>query len=191
MKYPSCLYAIFFVNRAMHRPCSLPPDLCELSGRTFGPILRNKLTPLFVEGLLKLMRKSVLRNKGQVKLSKLVDEKTKDAESLIKASFSFLYPDEPGPGRDFANELGRDFAKTLLLEVACAGRAEIADLQLRPLKKQCMKRLGENVEKIVTDLIIGDKKSEQKALVKLPIFLQEALSKVLTQGLHAVIEDVL
>ena len=166
------------------------------AGITFGPVLRATLEPLFVSGLLELVKQAV---DAQVDLTKKIPkaDPAKDSKmDIVRACFQEVV--SPKAGR----ELKREFIRTVLLDVLFLTKkadedkkkaeenkkTDIDPMSLmslyRGLQKECLQKIHAKAGKMLDNLA----KSEPINL--LPADLKEALCQALSKGLGNFIDTV-
>ena len=164
------------------------------AGITFGPVLRATLEPLFVSGLLELVKQAV---DAQVDLTKKIPkvDPAKDSKmDIVRACFQEVV--SPKAGR----ELKREFIRTVLLDVLFLTKKADEDKKkknkktdidpmsvmnlYRGLQKECLQKIHAKAGEMLDNLA----KSEPINL--LPADLKEALCQALSKGLGNFIDTV-
>ena len=157
------------------------------AGMTFGPVLRAMLQPLFVSGLLELVKKAV---EGGVDLTKEITKVKQDPkEDLVRVCFKEVVSPKA------AGEMKREFIRTVLLDILFWANATKINPDpnstyakalplMKGLQKKCLKTIDAKAKEILDNLA----KSEPVNL--LPAALREALCQSLNKGLGNFIDTV-
>ena len=164
------------------------------AGITFGPVLRATLEPLFVSGLLELVKQAV---DAQVDLTKKIPkaDPAKDSKmDIVSACFQEVV--SPKAGR----ELKREFIRTVLLDVLFLTKKADEDKKkknkktdidpmsvmnlYRGLQKECLQKIHAKAGEMLDNL------AKKEPINLLPADLKEALCQALSKGLGNFIDTV-
>jgi hypothetical protein len=172
-----CRFAFFMPSILLHTNLHAWCNIAS-AGMTFGPVLRAKLEPLFVSGLLKLARQAVEDKVDLTKEIPNVDPAKESKSDIVRACFHEVVSPEA------SRELKREFIRTVLLDILFLAKHDQVDLPLQDLQKEFLHRIHAQASEMLDNL------ANNGPVNLLPADLKEALCQALSKGLGNFIDTV-